>query len=257
MAPSRVNPLITRFTAFSFPGINDDANTTVSDGPTEMAWSRLAIRERTAIGSPCDPVQISTALSSGRFARSSADTRVPSGMRRNPRSRAMCMLRTMDRPTKAILRLCSTAMSMICWMRCTCEAKDATITRPLALAKTLSSTGMMSRSLGMNPATSALVESIIKMSTPSSPSRAKPLRSVTRLSSGNWSTLKSPVCRTRPAGVVIDTAMASGMEWVTARNSRPNGPTVTFSRSLTSRSSGLIRCSVNFARRKASVSVLP
>ena len=37
-------------------------------------------------------------------------------------------------------------------------------------------------------------------SMPSSPSRAKPPRSVSRPSSGSWSILKSPVCRTSPAG---------------------------------------------------------
>ena len=58
----------------------------------------------------------------------------------------------------------------------------------------------MSRSGVMKPGTSALVESASSRSTPSSPSRAKARRSVSRPSSGSWSILKSPVCSTRPAG---------------------------------------------------------
>ena len=82
----------------------------------------------------------------------------------------------------------------------------------------------MSRSLVTMPGTSALVESDISRSTPSAPRRANPPRSVIRPSSGSWSILKSPVCRTTPAGVVMATASASGMEWLTAKNSRSNGP---------------------------------
>jgi len=61
-----MSPLITRLTEFSLPGISDDASTIVSPGPTSISWSRLAMRDSAAIGSPCDPVQINTAWSSGR-----------------------------------------------------------------------------------------------------------------------------------------------------------------------------------------------
>ena len=91
----------------------------------------------------------------------------------------------------------------------------------------------MSTSGVVKPGTSALVESVRNRSTPSSPSRAKARRSVIRPSSGSWSILKSPVCSTRPAGVRIATASASGMEWLTAMNSRSNGPRVSRSPSLT------------------------
>ena len=92
------------------------------------------------------------------------------------------------------------------------------------LAKISSSTGAMSRSEVTTPGTSALVESAISRSTPSVPSRAKPARSVSLPSSGSWSILKSPVCSTTPAGVRMATASASGIEWLTARNSQSNGP---------------------------------
>ena len=106
-----------------------------------------------------------------------------------------------------------------------CDANEATMMRVLASGEvTRSSTGTMSRSGATNPGTSALVESTSSRSTPSSPSRASARRSVTRPSSGSWSILKSPVWMTSwPAGVRMATARASGMEWLTAMNSRSNG----------------------------------
>jgi hypothetical protein len=62
----------------------------------------------------------------------------------------------------------------------------------------------MSRSGAVKPGTSALVESVRKRSTPSSPSRAKARRSVSRPSSGSWSILKSPVCSRSPRGADRD-----------------------------------------------------
>jgi hypothetical protein len=124
--------------------------------------------------------------------------------------------------------------------------------------KTRSSTGAMSCSDVVKPGTSALVESTMKRSTPSSPSRANARRSVIRPSSGSWSILKSPVWRTTPAPVRITTASASGMEWLTATNSRSNGPNVSVSPSRTlwwtvSRS----RCSRSLLSSSARVSSEP
>ena len=70
-------------------------------------------------------------------------------------------------------------------------------------AMTSSSTGPMERSSGVKPGTSALVESTMNRSTPSSPSRANSRRSVRRPSSGSWSILKSPVCE-HGAGAGLD-----------------------------------------------------
>ena len=81
-------------------------------------------------------------------------------------------------------------------------------------------------------------------STPSSPSRANARRSVIRPSSGSWSILKSPVCSTMPAPVRIATASASGIEWLTATNSRSKGPNVIRSPSATTCCAvSLSRCS--------------
>ena len=170
----------------------------------------------------------------------------------------MAMLRTIERPTYATLRSCSTAASSTCCTRCTWLAKQATMMRCALLWKTRSSTGLMSTSGVVKPVTSALVESVRNRSTPSSPSRAKARRSVIRPSSGSWSILKSPVCSTRPAGVRIATASASGMEWLTAMNSRSNGPRVSRSPSLTTWCTvSLRRCSRSLGSSSASVSSDP
>ena len=136
----------------------------------------------------------------------------------------MVMLRTMLRPRSATRRPLKAAASSTCCTRCTWLEKLATITRRGERAMTSSSTGPMERSSGVKPGTSALVESTMNRSTPSSPRRANSRRSVRRPSSGSWSILKSPVASTVPARVLIATASASGIEWLTAMNSRSNGP---------------------------------
>ncbi len=182
------------------------------------------MRDNADSGSPCDPVETKMTSSSSIRIATSRSTNNPSGTFRKPNSDAIPMLRTIERPTNAILRLYCTATSSTCCTRCTCEAKQATMTRWRALRITFSSTGPISRSGTTKPGTSALVESTRNRSTPSSPSREKPARSVSRPSSGSWSSLMSPVCSTSPADVRIAMASASGMEWLTAKNSSSNGP---------------------------------
>ena len=169
----------------------------------------------------------------------------------------MPMLRTIERPTNATLRPWSCAASRTCWIRCTWLAKLDTMIRRGAVRKTSWMAGDRSRSAVVKPGTSALVESVRKRSTPSSPSRANARRSVIRSSSGNWSILKSPVCSTRPAAVRIATASPSGIEWFTATNSQSNGPNFSRRPSATSTVTGLIRCSLSLASMNASVSFEP
>ena len=123
------------------------------------------------------------------------------------------------------------------------------MSRCLDSRKTWSMTGVIDFSVGVKPGISALVESVRKRSTPSSPSRANARRSVIRPSSGSWSILKSPVCSTMPAPVRIATASASGIEWLTATNSSSKGPNVIRSPSLTT------WCTVS--RSRCSRSLLP
>ena len=61
------------------------------------------------------------------------------------------MLRTIDRPTSATWRSHATAASRTCWTRCTCEAKQATMTRPLRLRDDVGDHLPTSISDGMNP----------------------------------------------------------------------------------------------------------
>ena len=171
----------------------------------------------------------------------------------------MPMLRTIERPTKATRRPCSWAASRICWMRCTWLAKLATMIRFWALGEDRVAGRWRCRARAVTkPGTSALVESDSSRSMPSSPSRAKARRSVSRPSSGSWSILKSPVCTTMPAGVRMATARASGMEWLTATNSQSKGPMLLAGApSATSRVYGRMRCSWSLASMSARVSLEP
>ena len=76
-------------------------------------------------------------------------------------------------------------------------------------------------------------------------------------SSGSWSILKSPVCSTTPAGVLMATASASGIEWLTAKNSQSNGPNELWLPSTTSTVTGSRRCSASLLRTRARVSLEP
>src|SRR3954469_10799821 len=224
-----------------------------------VTWwcSPRAMRPRADSGSPWDPVLTSTTWSGGMAAASSRETIRPGATCSRPRSRATPMLQTIERPTKATLRLCSSAQSSTCWMRWTWLAKLETISRCVAWEKTSSSTGPIARSDVTKPGTSALVESDSSRSMPSRPSRAKAPRSVRTPSSGSWSILKSPVCTRTPAGVCTATARASGIEWLTDMNSQWNGPVRWSSPAATSTRVGSSRCSRSLAATSARVNREP
>ena len=74
---------MTRKTAFSLPGISEDARTTVSPSPMWTKWwLRCAIRLSALSGSPWLPVETSTCRSGGSSASSLASTSTPGGTRR-------------------------------------------------------------------------------------------------------------------------------------------------------------------------------
>src|SRR6266542_1033236 len=106
---------------------------------------------------------------------------------------------------------------------------------------------------------SAFVESDSRRWTPRRPSSARDRRSVGLESSGVWSSLKSPVCRTVPNGVSTATATPSGMEWVTRRNRIRNGPASAGSPGTISLSSARSRtpCSSSLPSSRARVSAVP
>ncbi len=65
--------------AFSLPGMRELASRTVSSLPMRIMWSRLAIRDNAAIGSPWEPVHTSVILWSGSFSSSFVLTTRPEG----------------------------------------------------------------------------------------------------------------------------------------------------------------------------------
>jgi hypothetical protein len=68
-----------RYTAVSLPGISEEARITVSPSATRIGWSRPAIRDSADIGSPCDPVEMSTIPSGGSSSASRMSTMSPPG----------------------------------------------------------------------------------------------------------------------------------------------------------------------------------
>ena len=164
--------------------------------------------------------------------------------------------RAADQGDLAAVRV--SAASSTCCTRCTWEEKQATMIRRSRVPNTWSSAGPMSRSGVVKPGHLGVGRVDEERSTPSSPSRAKPRRSVSRPSSGSWSILKSPVCSTVPAGVRMATASASGIEWLTATNSQSNDAELLALRPRAPSSVyGVMRCSLSLASTSARVSCEP
>ncbi len=65
--------------AFSLPGMRELASRTVSPLPMRITWSRLAIRDSAAIGSPWEPVHTRVTLWSGSLSSSFVLTTRPEG----------------------------------------------------------------------------------------------------------------------------------------------------------------------------------
>ena len=175
----------------------------MSPGPTVTCrWSPMAIRPSALIGSPCEPVDISTMLvrrqrrrlidaddQPGRDAQQAevaGDAHVAHHGPADEGDIAAVLLRRVEHLLHPV------------HMRGE-RRDDDPPGRPSR--RSTSSTGPISRSGVTKPGISALVESDSSRSTPAPPSRANPARSVSRPSSGSWSILKSPVCSTMPAGV--------------------------------------------------------
>ena len=78
----------------------------------------------------------------------------------------------MLRPSSPILREHAAVRSSTCWMRWMCEAKVATMMRPVAASKRPRSAAPTSVSEPVRPGRPTLVESEQRQSTPRSPSAA-------------------------------------------------------------------------------------
>ena len=168
----------------------------------------------------------------------------------------MSVFCTIERPVTTTLRPLATAASQICCMRWMWLANEAMMTRPLALAMIGESALPTSASDGVKLFFMALVESLIIRSTPILPKRASAPKSVCTPSMGVWSSLKSPVCKTLPAGLWKKMPSAPGIEWLTAKNSTVKQPSLTLSPGLTSHSFAfLMRCSLSLPSIRPSVSL--
>ena len=132
--------------------------------------SRRDMRDSAAIGSPCVPVVMSTVLCGAILAASSIGMMVPFGALSRLIFSAISMLRSMERPLNATLRLFATAALTAICTRDTLDAKDAMTTRCFACATRRVRVSSMPASEAEIPGIVALVESQRKRSTPSSPS---------------------------------------------------------------------------------------
>ncbi len=258
LAPRRTRRLITRDTAVSFPGIGVAEMRIVSSSSSLTYLCRSwAMSDRAANGSPWLPVVMRSWWSAGSRSSSSMSSRAWSGTSRTSSDIPTSVLRCMDRPKKAICLPAAIPASAICWIRWMWEAKQAAMTRPGASSMMSRIGSPRDRSDGTNPGTSAFVESASSRRTPRRPSSAKAGRSVGRPSIGVGSSLKSPECSTIPSGVSKATAAASGTEWLTGMNEKPNGPCLRHSPNATGWSWVVIPSSSMRPRASSSDSLVP
>ena len=109
--------------------------------------SEKAMRVRPDMVSPWLPVVMTTISSSLYLSRSSIDMSLPSGISRSPSCMATLLTLTMERPHRHTLRLCRTAESTTCCMRCMLEANMAIMMRPCASWNRFSNVAPTVRSL--------------------------------------------------------------------------------------------------------------
>ncbi len=180
---------------------------------------------------------------------------------RMPVSTAACTMRRIARPSRQICRPAATPASARVFSRAMFEAK-VVATTICRWAMTKSRSGFASTASerpGCGEKT--LVESQASTFTPR-PSRAISCHRIGSKASptiGEPSSLKSPLCTIRPAGVSMTSAALSGIEWLTGTNCTRNGPvSTTAGRGSTIRSastgwpfsSSFIRASAPVKRRQ-------
>ena len=180
------------------------------------------MRFKTALNSPCEPVQTTAIWLSGNLTISSIFIMVSLGILIVPERSATSRFWIIENPANATLRPCLCASSKINCKRCTCDEKQLKITRLLLnLSITWPMEYWMSNSVCVCvPADSQLVDSFINIKIPSFEAT-----SVSRSRSNFWpstglsSNRQSPESTITPIGVRIITAVESGIEWLTRTNS--------------------------------------
>ena len=214
------------------------------------------IRDSAAIGSPWVPVVTNTTRSGGIISAAPMSITSSSATLRKPRSLAMPMLRTIDRPTKETLRPNATDASMICCTRATLEAKHATITRPSApLISRCSS--VRSRSPTGRPGDLGVRRVAEEQVDAASPSRTSRQVGGPAVQRQLVELDVAGVQHRARAGVDGDRQTRPGIEWLTAKYSHSNTPCLLLCLSATSTNTGLMRCSRHFSATSASVNLEP
>ena len=135
------------------------------------------------------------------------------------------MIRSSERPATHNCRPVSRATSPSVTSRAALDAKLVTTTRPRALPTTSSIPRRTSASEPDACLLKMLVESQINASTPASPIATRSASVAGFPSSGAASSFQSPEWNTRPCGVSISSALASGIECDIGTKVKPNGPT--------------------------------
>ena len=222
----------------SLPGITFEENRNVSpsfiDRPRYLPRLSCAVAARR---SPCEPVTISIRFWRGTSTASSGWI-VPGKPLRTLASSATCTILRMARPKRQTERPAARPASARVFSRATFEAKVVATTIPFceAMKSRKGATSVDSERPGLWVKT--FVESQHRTLTPA-PSLAISCHSSGSKGSpttGLPSSLKSPVCTTRPAGVSMMSAELSGIEWLTGTNCTRNGPTsIAFGRGSTTR----------------------
>ncbi len=204
---------MTRPTDHSLPGMGWALITTTSSSRSwKNRFSPAASRDRADMGSPWEPVEITQTWPGSSSSMSSTSTSDWSGMWRSPSRRARATFFCIERPRVATDRPPAMAASATCWTRWMWLAKQVTMNRRSGRARnTLRRVSPTVDSEGVNPGSSALVESASSRRMPGSEASA-PIRarSVRRPSTGWRSILKSPEWRMMPCGVWKAVAKACG-----------------------------------------------
>ena len=167
--PCKYKALIVFATEALFPGIGLEENITVSVGLNFIClWVPLAILDKAANGSPCEPVHNKQISSGGKVLATSGETKILSSFMYPP-SIDISMLFSILLPNNAIFLLFFLQVSTMCFNLYMLDAKVATIILPFFFSNISCNSSSTFDSLIENPGDNALVDSLIKSLTPDLP----------------------------------------------------------------------------------------
>ena len=214
-----------RITSRSLPGIvleeNRNRSPSFNTMPLYLPRANCALAARL---SPWLPVTSSITFSRGRLETSSGPMTLGKPDR-TPVSTEASIIRRMARPKRQIDRPARSPASARVFTRATLEAKVVATTILRASDTSFSTAGPTVASDRPACRENTLVESQTSALTPDLATSDHSAGSQGSPTSGVWSSLKSPVWMTRPAGESITNALDSGIECEIGRKPTLNGPT--------------------------------